>query len=174
MLSLLHTLFYTHSNVDLETRLALDRGAQQDRVVGGSVRVAEGMAARLATARPAAGPRPPDRPRRRRCPRADPGRCEQEADAVVVTLPPTLAGRLEYDPPLPSWRDQLTQRMPAGSVIKCYAIYGEPFWRTDGLNGQAISDRGPVKVTFDNSPPVGRARRAPGVRRGRDARCAPG
>ncbi len=45
--------------------------------------------------------------------------------------------------------------MPAGSVIKTYAIYPEPFWREDGLNGQAASDTGPVKVTFDNSPPSG-------------------
>ncbi|MEZ5204689.1 MAG: FAD-dependent oxidoreductase [Acidimicrobiales bacterium] len=51
---------------------------------------------------------------------------------AIVTLPPTLAGRLEFDPPLPSWRDQLTQRLPAGSVIKLYAIYPEPFWRADG------------------------------------------
>ncbi len=82
-----------------------------------------------------------------------------EADRVIVTLPPTLAGRLEYAPALPSWRDQLTQRLPAGSVIKLYAVYEEPFWRADGLTGQAASDRGPVKVTFDNSPPDG----TPGV-----------
>jgi monoamine oxidase len=45
--SLLHALFYTHSNADLETLVSVDRGAQQDRVVGGSVRVAEAMAAAL-------------------------------------------------------------------------------------------------------------------------------
>ena len=78
---------------------------------------------------------------------------------VIVTLPPTLAGRLDYAPALPSWRDQLTQRLPGGSVVKVYAAYDEPFWRADGLNGQAASDRGPVKVTFDNSPPSG----TPGV-----------
>src|SRR6266566_4207462 len=39
--SLLHALFYAHSNADLETLIAVDRGAQQDRVIGGSVRVAE-------------------------------------------------------------------------------------------------------------------------------------
>jgi len=43
--------------------------------------------------------------------------------------------------------------MPAGSVIKTYAIYPEPFWRNDRLIGQVISDAGPVRVTFDNSPP---------------------
>ena len=58
--------------------------------------------------------------------------------------------------PCPRGSDQLTQRLPAGSVIKLYAVYDEPFWRADGLTGQAASDVGPVKVTFDNSPPSGR------------------
>jgi monoamine oxidase len=39
------------------------------------------------------------------------------------------------------------------------AIYDEPFWRAEGLSGQAASDRGPVRLTFDNSPPDG----SPGV-----------
>jgi monoamine oxidase len=78
-----------------------------------------------------------------------------EADRVIVTLPPTLAGRLEYAPALPSWRDQLTQRLPAGSVIKLHVVYDEPFWRDEGLTGQVASDEGPVKVTFDNTPPAG-------------------
>ncbi len=79
--------------------------------------------------------------------------------AVIVALPPTLTCRIAYDPPLPGHRDQLTQRMPQGSVIKCMAIYDEPFWRADGLSGQATSDTGPAKVVFDNSPPDG----SPGV-----------
>lgn len=79
---------------------------------------------------------------------------------MIVTLPPTLAGRLEYHPPLSSWRDQLTQRLPEGPVIRTCALYDEPFWRDEGLNGQAVSDAGPVEVTFDNSPPRGR----PGLR----------
>lgn len=96
----------------------------------------------------------------------------RDADHVVVTLPPTLAGRLEYAPALPSWRDQLTQRMPAGSVIKCFAVYDEPFWRADGLNGQAASDVGPVKVTFDNSPPSGTPGVLMGFLEGAEARAA--
>ncbi|MBL1494932.1 oxidoreductase, partial [Klebsiella pneumoniae] len=70
-----------------------------------------------------------------------------------------LAGRLAYDPPLPGLRDQLTQRLPMGSVIKLMVVYAEPFWRREGLTGQAFSDEGPVRVTFDNSPPSG----SPGV-----------
>jgi monoamine oxidase len=169
-ISLLHALFYAHSNGDLETLLAVDRGAQQDRVVGGSVRVAEAMAAALGE-RIILG-----HPVRRL--RYDASRVEvitrdgseYRGDAAIVTLPPTLAGRLEYDPPLPSWRDQLTQRMPAGSVIKAYAVYPEPFWRKDGLNGQAASDTGPVKVTFDNSPPSGTPGVLMGFLEGKEAR----
>ena len=60
-----------------------------------------------------------------------------------MALPPALAGRIVYDPPLPGHRDQLTQRMPMGTVAKCMAIYDEPFWRAEGLSGQATSDVGP-------------------------------
>lgn len=169
-ISLLHALFYAHSNADLETLLAVDRGAQQDRVAGGSVRVAEAMAAalgeRVVLRRPVRGIR---QDAAGVAVIARDG-SEFHGDAVVVTLPPTLAGRLEYDPPLPSWRDQLTQRMPAGSVIKAYAIYAEPFWRRDGLNGQAASDTGPVKVTFDNSPPSGTPGVLMGFLEGKEAR----
>ena len=78
---------------------------------------------------------------------------------AILAIAPTLAGRIAYDPPLPGYRDQLTQRMPLGTVAKCMAVYDEPFWRAEGLSGQATSDRGPVRLTFDNSPPDG----SPGV-----------
>ncbi|MHC1558309.1 flavin monoamine oxidase family protein [Actinomycetospora sp. C-140] len=151
-LSLLHTLVYTASNGgDLETLASTDRGAQKDRVVGGSVlvaeRLAEGLDVRLGAAVAAVAQdddgvtvttRAGERVR---------------ASRVVVALPPTLSGRLDYRPVLPAWRDQLTQRVPAGTVAKCFAAYPTPFWRDHELNGQAISDTGPVKVTFDVSPP---------------------
>lgn len=152
-LSLLHALFYAVSNADLETLLAVDRGAQQDRVVGGSVlvaqRLADGLDVRLST--PVASV-------------AHDGtgvtvttRAGQTftGDRVVIALPPTLAGRLRYDPVLPAWRDQLTQKLPAGTVAKTFAAYPTPFWREQGLNGQVACDTGPVKVTFDVSPPGG-------------------
>src|SRR5262249_56450335 len=88
-----------------------------------------------------------------------------------VSVPAPPGARLDSDPPLPSWRDQLAQRMPAGSVIKAYAIYPEPFWRKAGLNGQAVSDAGPVKVTFDNSPPSGTPGVLMGFLEGKEARA---
>jgi monoamine oxidase len=154
-LSALHALFYAHSGTDLETLLSVDRGAQQHRIVGGSIRIAEAMAAevgdRIRLAAPVQMLHQDDHEVRAVLRDGEVVR----GSHAIVTLPPTLAGRLHYQPALPSWRDQLTQRLPAGSVIKLYAIYPEPFWRADGLSGQAASDEGPVKVIFDNSPPSG-------------------
>jgi monoamine oxidase len=76
-----------------------------------------------------------------------------EARRVVVAIPPTLAGRIVYDPPLPGRRDQLTQRVPQGSAIKCIAVYREPFWRDAGYSGLAIDDEGPVNFFLDATPP---------------------
>jgi monoamine oxidase len=150
-ISLLHALFYAVSNADFEALLAVDDGAQQDRVLGGSVLVAERLSAGLdvrlqapvtAIAQDDTGVAVTTRTGE-----------QHRADSVIAALPPTLAGRLQYDPLLPAWRDQLTQRVPAGTVVKTFATYPTPFWREQGLNGQAASDVGPVKVTFDVSPP---------------------
>ena len=51
---------------------------------------------------------------------------------VIVAIPPTLAGRIEYDPLLPPLRDQLTQRMPQGTLMKFDAIYPTPFHASSG------------------------------------------
>jgi monoamine oxidase len=78
---------------------------------------------------------------------------------VIVAIPPHLAGKIEYTPNVTAQRQQLTQRMPIGSLIKTIAVYKTPFWRDQGLNGQVTSDQGPVKVMFDASPAGG----TPGV-----------
>jgi monoamine oxidase len=49
--------------------------------------------------------------------------------------------------------------MDMGALMKCDAVYEEPFWRADGLNGFGLSDHGAVRVAFDNCPPDG----SPGV-----------
>jgi monoamine oxidase len=79
-------------------------------------------------------------------------RLTASASQVIVAIPPTLAGRIRYNPLLPQQRDQLTQRLPQGTLIKADAIYDKPFWRDQGLTGQTVSDNGPAKTTFDASP----------------------
>ena len=153
-LSLLHFLFYAHSGGSLQELIGVKDCAQQDRLVGGSQLLAIEMAKALGDAVRLGTPV-------RRIRRSDSGvAVESEGESVsardvVLAIPPTLAGRIDYDPPLPSLRDQLHQRMPHGTVIKANVIYDEPFWRRDGLSGQAFDVEMPFSTVFDNSPPDG-------------------
>lgn len=92
------------------------------------------------------------------------------ARRVIVTIPKTLAGRITFTPPLSPGLDQLLQRQPNGSVVKVNAIYTRPFWRAKGLNGAATSEVGPIRITYDNSPPDGRPGILVGFMEGDDSR----
>jgi len=158
-MSLLHVLFYIHSAGSLEMLFDTEGGAQQDRFAGGSQEIPLRMAAALGGERIVLGA-----PVRRIAHDANgvtvqADGAEARGRRAIVAVAPTLAGRIAYEPALPGYRDQLTQRMPLGTVAKCMAIYDEPFWRAEGLSGQGTSDAGPVRLTFDNSPPDG----SPGV-----------
>src|SRR5439155_19588719 len=122
-LSLLYTLFYIAASGNEQNPGTFERnfntagGAQESRFVGGAetiaVRVADQLGSRVRLNTPVT-------------------RIDQSstlltvysdrygffAQRAIVAIPPTLAGRIQYNPPLPPLRDQLTQRMPQGSLIK--------------------------------------------------------
>ena len=158
-LSLLHAGHYLHSAGGWSKLTDSEGGAQQDRIAGGMQPVAERLAEQLAggTVRlshpvvaiahddggvvvRAVGPGGP---------------VDLEARRVVVAVPPTLAGRIAYEPPLGPMRDQLVQHMPQGSVIKFHVLYETPWWRDDGLSGMVLAPHEPIGVTFDCTPPDG-------------------
>jgi monoamine oxidase len=68
---------------------------------------------------------------------------------------PADARRIEFTPALPAMRAGLVKRWTAEPACKVNVVYPKPFWREQGLSGLAVTDRGPVGVTFDNSPPDG-------------------
>lgn len=78
-----------------------------------------------------------------------------EARRVIVAVAPAMAGVIDYDPPLGDAHAQFLQRAPMGWLIKCFAVYPEPFWRADGLNGLVNSIVPPLDGVFDNSPADG-------------------
>jgi monoamine oxidase len=156
--SLLHVLFYIASAGSIELLLDTEGGAQQDRVIGGTQLISMRMAEELSDAVLLESPvRSITHGADGVVVRSD--RATVRAKRVIVAIPPTLAGRIAYEPALPAVRDGLCQRMAQGSVVKCMAVYDRPFWRERGLSGQLTSTRGPVSVGFDNSPPDG----TPGV-----------
>ncbi len=157
-ISLLYFLFYLHSGGGTLQLVTTGGGAQDARFSGGSQLIAQRVAELLHK------PVQFNAPVRAIRDRGDFVVVETDtakfnAGRVIVALAPTLCGRIAFDPPLPARRDQLTQRVPQGSIIKVEAVYDAPFWRDAGLTGQAVSDVGPVAATFDNTPDDG----APGV-----------
>jgi monoamine oxidase len=156
--SLLHTLFFIRSGGGIARLIDTKGGAQERCFHQGaqviSTRLAESLGGRVVLGAPAELVR-----------QGDGGVVVEAAGQAVsggraiLAVPPALAGRIGYQPAMPGWRSQLTQRVPMGSVIKFHAIYDEPFWRGEGLSGFAVSDSGPVSVVYDTSPDTG----SPGV-----------
>jgi monoamine oxidase len=154
-LSLLHAAHYVHSAGGWSKLTDSEGGAQQDRIEGGVQPVAERLAGLL-----------PEGALRLSSPVGriaqddrgvvvDAGGTPVGAERAVVALPPTLAGRIDYEPPLPAQRDQLVQHMPQGSVIKFHVLYDTPWWRAEGLSGTVLCPGEPIGVTFDCTPPAG-------------------
>ncbi|XP_066170168.1 amine oxidase [flavin-containing] A-like [Sylvia atricapilla] len=80
-----------------------------------------------------------------------------EAKYVISAIPPILTTKIHYKPELPPKRNQLIQRMPMGSVIKCMMYYREAFWRRKGYCGSFIieDEESPIGITIDDTKPDG-------------------
>lgn len=145
-----------HHPGTLDRMIGVTGGAQESRFVGGSQLLSLRMAEELGDAVVLGTPvRRISQARGGVEVRAD-GRTWQ-ADRVVVTVPPHLVERIDFEPLLPAQQAALFGRMTFGTLMKCEAVYERPFWREDGLSGQGVfrGRTGPVCSMFDNSPPSG-------------------
>jgi monoamine oxidase len=160
-LSLLFTLFYIAASGNEKNPGTFERnfdtrdGAQMSRFVGGSqlipIRMAKQLGRRVILGTPV-----------RRIEQDKSGvkvisdRVTVRAKEAIVAIPPTLCGRIYYEPKLPAARDQLTQRLPQGTLGKVACVYDKPFWREDGLTGSVVNTQGYISFTVDDSPPSGK------------------
>ncbi len=162
--SLLFSLWYigmmgdpTHPGT-LDRGIAMEGGAQESRLVGGSqllsLRLAEELGERVVLDAPV-----------RRIEQDGAARVHSDAgtwsaERVIVAVPPQLAAEIAWDPALPPAQDALLRRLPFGTLMKCDAVYDTPFWREEGLCGMAaLRDGTPIRSIFDKTPPEG----SPGV-----------
>ncbi|WP_214326462.1 flavin monoamine oxidase family protein [Nonomuraea sediminis] len=158
-LSALWALFYFGSGGGFDSLTEVRGGAQQDRVAGGSQRIALALAESLGDrVRPAAPVTGIDWDTQGVRLTVEGGQ-DVRARRVIVAVPPPLASGIRFSPGLPGDRDQLVQRLPMGRVVKVHVVYDEPFWRAQGLSGEANSERRPLGTVFDSTPPSG----SPGV-----------
>ncbi|GLQ35158.1 hypothetical protein GCM10007939_14410 [Amylibacter marinus] len=78
-------------------------------------------------------------------------------DQVVLSLPPRIAALINFTPALPNQTMQMMQAIPTwmAGQAKAMAIYDRPFWREEGLSGDAMSHKGPAAEIHDASPKTG-------------------
>jgi monoamine oxidase len=149
--SMLHAARYVRAAGGLDRMLDVENGAQQDRFSAGTQHIAEAAAAEL-------GDRVVLEAAAQRIAHHDNGvristeKGCAEARFVVVAIPPAHRSGIEFTPPLPAEHQELITHWPQGKLSKAYAAYATPFWRNNGYSGEALSDEGPVFITFDVSP----------------------
>lgn len=152
-LSMLAFLHYLAANGSFEALTSTTDGAQAATVAGGMQALARYLAEPLEGALMLSTPvRAVEQDERGIVVRTEHGSCR--ARRVIVAMAPALAGRIAM-PGLSAAREQLAQRMPMGSVIKCQIAYTRPFWRAQGLSGEYVGDAAVLSPVFDNSPPDG-------------------
>jgi monoamine oxidase len=150
--SMLHAVRYVKAAGGLGRMLDVEGGAQQDRFPAGTqqiaIRIAEELGDRVVLNAVVRGiERRADGTVTVSCDRGD-----VAAKAVIVAIPPQHRAGIAFKPPLPPEYEKLTAHWPQGNLSKAYVAYETPFWRTEGCSGEALSDEGPVFITFDVSP----------------------
>jgi monoamine oxidase len=160
-MSLLYVLGYIAASGDEKTPgsiiplISTGGGAQDSRFVGGSQVVSQRLATKLGSRVVLHSPvRSVVQDGHGVTVTSD--RVEVHAKQVIVAIPPILLKDIHFAPDVPRMRRNLARRIIPGHLIKWEAVYDRPFWRDTGLSGQAVADVGPVRTTFDNSPPSGK------------------
>jgi len=157
--SLLYTLFVLASCGGLDALINTTGGGQESRIVGGSQQLSLVMAKALGRRVIRRSPVTAIDQRGRNHAIVYSARATVTCGAVVIAMSPADARRITVRPELPILRRMLQKNWQVGTGLKVFAIYDDPFWRADGLNGQAITDLRCAGYTSDNSPPDGK----PGV-----------
>ncbi|MER6973704.1 flavin monoamine oxidase family protein [Nocardioides sp. NPDC000445] len=149
--SLLHALRYIRSAGGLEHMLDVEGGQQEERVFETTqeiaVRLAERLGERVVLDAPV-----------RRIAQDDEGvtvftdATTITAQYAIATSAPAHRADIEFEPALPEASEGLTRTWRMGALSKAFVAYEKPFWRAEGLSGEAITDTGTVFITFDVSP----------------------
>lgn len=154
--SALHMLFYLSSGGGLHRMMTTIDGAQELRVEGGTHQISEKLTERITSEivlnapvtkieQSHSGERHPVA--------VTAGGAQHQCKRVIVTAPPVIASRLDYEPPLPADRFTALSQMIPGDVIKFQIEYEKPFWREAGLNGTVLSLDHAVSLIYDNCVP---------------------
>ncbi|MDR6507626.1 flavin monoamine oxidase family protein [Arthrobacter oryzae] len=152
--SLLHALRYIRAVGDLNHMLDVENGQQQDRIVETTQEIARRLAQTL-------GDRVVLNTPVRRIVQdgqgviVHAGSATIQARHAIVTVAPAHRADIQFEPALSETAEGLTKTWRMGALSKALVAYKTPFWRAEGLSGEAVTDTGTVFITFDVSPQNG-------------------
>ncbi|MBB2921272.1 flavin monoamine oxidase family protein [Cellulomonas cellasea] len=149
--SLFNVMRYIKTLGGLEHMLAVEGGDQQDRVLGTTHTLVSGLAETLGSRVLLGHPveqitTVEDRVTVRTATDSI------DARYVIVTAAPSHRSTIEFAPALPQRHYGLARSWRLGALSKAFVAYDRPFWREEGLSGEAVSDDETVFLTFDVSP----------------------
>lgn len=149
-ISMLHVLRYIRAVGDLDHMLDVENGQQQDRIAETTQEIAKRLAAQL-------GDRILlDAPAHRIIQDENGVTVHTGSSAItaryaIVTAAPVHRADIEFEPALSEQGESLARTWRMGALSKAYVAYDTPFWRQDGVSGEALTDTGAVFITFDVS-----------------------
>lgn len=149
--SLLHALRYIRAAGGVDHMLDVEGGQQQERYLQTTQEIAKRLADQLGDSVVLGAPV-------RRITQDDEGvtvHTDTEvisASYAIVTAAPSHRADIEFEPSLPEAAEGLARSWRMGVLSKAFVAYDKPFWRTNGLSGEAVTDTGTVFITFDVSP----------------------
>ncbi|MEV7621199.1 FAD-dependent oxidoreductase [Microbacterium sp. NPDC089321] len=154
-LSMLSVLAYIRGAGGVDHMLDVENGMQQDRITETTHEIAKRVASqfddgRLLLSTPA-----------RRIVQDDTG-VTVSADSLTVTARYAIVTAatmhrkdIEFEPALSEQAKSLSNLWRLGGLSKAYVAYEKPFWREEGISGEAVADTGAVFITFDVGPEHG-------------------
>jgi|SRR5271166_3628872 len=153
-MSFLFVLYVYHFAGGVNRLEAIEGGAQESRVVGGShaiaLKIAEGLGDAVRLSTPVIEIRGWD----------GPGPVElvtatgtTTARRAILALSPSQAAGIRFAPALPADKSALIEAWPTASAhLKVFVSYDRPFWRDQGLSGSIYNFDGPYGWAADASP----------------------
>jgi monoamine oxidase len=148
--SLLHVLYYIKAGEGLDHMLDVVDGQQEERIVESTQEIAVRLAARLGERVVVNAPvRGVTQDHDGVTVRTD--SATYGAAYVISATAPAHRADIAFAPALPVEAEGLARTWRMGALSKAYVAYDKPFWREDGLSGEALTDTGSVFITFDLS-----------------------
>ena len=153
-MSFLHVLHYNHAAGGFNRLEAIEGGAQEQRVGGGSHVIALKMAEELGDIVRLSSPVTEIRGWDKSGPvEIETAKGVVRARRAILALSPSQAAGIRFTPALPAAKTALIEAWPtASTAIKVFISYDSPFWRKQGLSGGVYNFGGVFLWAADASP----------------------